>query len=343
MLFGPQRGSFFTVFDRFAETFGLPIAVVAIALIFGNMQALLENSFILAVTLIAPARRLFSYFFTYYSVDEEKFHVRSGLLNKKNLEIPLDSITSVDFTQNIIFQWADVYGVRVDNASSYGGNGTGKVSLALKRQEAERLKAILLSKSRGGKRSEEKRGEAVRVPVANIIAMGALQTKGSGLAQIISVITVVYGIVSIAFERGLGIEDELTGLIADMPGIWTACAAAAAFFVISAVLGAFFAVIKYYGFTIRDGGSSVLTEYGLFTKKTLFSDEGKDIRSGVCPVHVNASREKRISECYGCGIRRYGKHGKGHDVSINRRGGVGGPSRHPTYRQQPSAKKATGL
>ena len=92
MLFGPQRGSFFTVFDRFAETFGLPIAVVAIALIFGNMQALLENSFILAVTLIAPARRLFSYFFTYYSVDEEKFHVRSGLLNKKNLEIPLDSI-----------------------------------------------------------------------------------------------------------------------------------------------------------------------------------------------------------------------------------------------------------
>lgn len=267
MLFGPQRGSFFTVFDRFAETFGLPIAVVAIALIFGNMQALLENSFILAVTLIAPARRLFSYFFTYYSVDEEKFHVRSGLLNKKNLEIPLDSITSVDFTQNIIFQWADVYGVRVDNASSYGGNGTGKVSLALKRQEAERLKAILLSKSRGGKRSEEKRGEAVRVPVANIIAMGALQTKGSGLAQIISVITVVYGIVSIAFERGLGIEDELTGLIADMPGIWTAFAAAAAFFVISAVLGAFFAVIKYYGFTIRDGGSSVLIEYGLFTKK----------------------------------------------------------------------------
>ena len=98
MLFGPQKGSPFTIFDNFAGTFGVPITVVILAAVFQNMSALLENGIVLMIVVISPLYRLLTYFFTHYSVDQDTFHVKSGIFNKKELEIPLDRITTVDFS-----------------------------------------------------------------------------------------------------------------------------------------------------------------------------------------------------------------------------------------------------
>ncbi|MDO4546373.1 MAG: PH domain-containing protein [Bacillota bacterium] len=302
MLFGPQRGSAFTIFDKFASTFGLPIAVVLLALIFRNIDALLQNGIVLAVVLITPVVRFLSYLFTYYSIDEEKFHVKSGLLNKKNLEIPLDRITTVDFTQNLIFQWAGVYSITVDNASNYGGNGQGKVQLALKKADAVRVKALLLSKKEEASQTRpverwvsadplgnvagesgmmadvrletysespiDDSGETTVVPARNILIMGALQSKGNAVAQVISILAVLGSMGNIILDRELGVEDRLVDAILGIPGIGIAAGILILFILLSTVLGAAFAFIKYYGFRIRNGEESIFIEYGLFTKKS---------------------------------------------------------------------------
>lgn len=290
MLFGPQRGSAFTIFDRFAGTFGVPMVVLIAALILGNRDAILENGIVLLIVLIAPVSRLLGYFFTYYSIDKEKFHVASGIFNKKELEIPLDRITTVDFTQNLIFRLADVYRIRVDNASNYGGGGSGTVQLALKKADAVRFKKLLLPTGNGSTEiggeglSPEAAAETVMVrddtdrssygaketviPVGKILIMGALQSKGNALAQVISLMTLLGGMVNMASGRENVLEEKLVDLVLAVPGIGIAAMLFVAFIVISTFFGAVFALIRYYGFRITEEKDSIRLEYGLFTRKS---------------------------------------------------------------------------
>ncbi len=290
MLFGPQRGSFFTIFDKFAGTFGVPIVVLIAALIFGNREAVFENGIILLIVIAGPASKLLNYFFTYYSIDEEKFHISSGIFNKKETEIPIDRITTVDFTQNIIFRMADVYHIRIDNASNYGGNGKGTVQLALKREDALRLKGLLISGSVtaagayqpaddapylpsqkvGDKsiRSTEISVKEISVPAGKIMIMGALQSKGNALAQIFSALALLGGMVNIIEGKEDAVESRIVEMILSVPGLGIAAGLLAAFIIISTVLGAVFAVIKYYGFKIIEEEKSIILEYGLFTRKS---------------------------------------------------------------------------
>ena len=285
MIFGPQRGSVFTIFDKFAGTFGLPVLVVLLALLFRNMDALLENGIVLAIVLVNPFLRLYRYLFTWYAVDGEKFHVKSGWFNKRDLEIPLDRITTVDFTQNLIFQWAGVYSIKVDNASNYGGNGAGKVELALKEKDAVRLKTLLLSENKETSQPQKNhagvvkdlaaassaasvRNTAIVVPARNILLMGALQSKGNAVAQVISMLTVLGGMGNIIVGSELGLEDELMELVLSIPGIGIAAIVLAAFVLLSTVLGAVFTLIRYYGFRITESGNSLLLQYGLLTRKS---------------------------------------------------------------------------
>lgn len=295
MLFGPQRGSAFTIFDRFAGNFGAPLVILMAALVLGDRTAILENGIVLIVVLIVPVSRLLGYFFTYYSIDKEKFHIASGIFNKKELEIPLDRITTVDFTQNLIFRLADVYRIRVDNASNYGGGGSGTVQLALKKADAVRFKELLLStgsdrmESGGDVLSPEADAIAVEtgedteaslrasssyetkatvIPVRKILIMGALQSKGNALAQVISLMTLLGGMVNMASGRENVLEEKLVDFVLAVPGIGIAAMLFAAFIVISVFFGAVFALIRYYGFRITEERDSIRLEYGLFTRKS---------------------------------------------------------------------------
>lgn len=288
LLFGPQRGSVFTIFDKFISTFGVPAVILALALLFGNMEALLENAVILVILLMNPVTRFVGYLCTYYTVDDEKFHVKSGLFNKKALELPIDRITTVEFSQNLIFQWAEIYSIKVDNASNYGGSGAGKVTLALKKQEAIKLKALLLTGKEAAVSEEqyvmkmssgesvcygavtqdaETKGEAVSVPISKILLMGALQSKGNAVAQVLSAVTVLTGMGNVVMDSEFGMEEKLVDLILAIPGIAIAAIIAAAFILLTTALGAVFAFVKYYGFTIQQTEEAVLLQYGLLTKK----------------------------------------------------------------------------
>lgn len=331
MLFGAQRGSIFIVFDKLGSTFGVPAVILLVAAVFGNIEELLQNAVVLVIAFYMPIKKFADYFFTYYSIDAENFYVKSGILNKKTLEIPLDRITTVDFTQNIVFQLAGVYSIKVDNASNYGGNGSGVVIFALKEQDAVRVKNLLLAKKHEagkdglvardgqgdaagqegnvqsgkqvwsfagaedgqcGKRSAwksagtedgqpryveiegaadfhdgEALGKSVKVPVKNILLMGALQSKGNAVAELISILAVFGSVINIAVGREMAVEEGLLEGILAIPGIGIAAIIVAAFFLISSVVGALFAFIKYYGFAITDGEKSIHLEYGLFTKK----------------------------------------------------------------------------
>ena len=109
MTFGPKRCHVVYIFENFIKDFGLLIGAIAIGLFIGNMQVVMENAGVLVVVLLGPVGRLVQFFCTTYEVDEEKLLIRKGLLTKKVIEIPLSTITTVDFTQNVFHQICKAY------------------------------------------------------------------------------------------------------------------------------------------------------------------------------------------------------------------------------------------
>lgn len=284
MLFGPERGSIFTVFDKFASNFTGSAIIIVVALMFGNRNAFFENCIVLALAFFMPVLRFIKYMHTYYSVDEETLYIKSGYFSRQSLEVPLESITTVDFSQNMMFRLLNIYSIKVDNASNYGGNGSGKVELALKKEKAVRFKQLLLSKSHGRDKEDDKtldlplkcmhkqcvgegkRGKIV-VPVKHLLIMGTLKSKRNALIELISAGAALIGVVNVAFRDEAGYEDVIYRLIVSIPWIKAGAIIAIVFMMLSAVLGAVFTLVRYYGFSIQSTGEAILIEYGLFTRK----------------------------------------------------------------------------
>lgn len=144
MKFGPKRGHALYIFDHFFKDFGLMVIAIALAIISGDMVALFQNAPVVVVVLFGPIARVINYLCTYYSIDNEKLFIESGWLTKKKLEIPVATITTVDFSQNVLQQIFNVYKIKIDNASNIdASNSATKVNMTLKQEDAIQVRALL--------------------------------------------------------------------------------------------------------------------------------------------------------------------------------------------------------
>ena len=148
MKFGPQRGHISCIFNHFFKDFGLILLAMIISLISGDIDLLLENAGILVIVLMGPVLRILSFLTTTYEVDEEKLAIRNGIFTKNVLEIPLSTITTVDFSQNIFHQIFDVYKLNIDNHANIA-DGQTKVHMTLKKDDANIVKTLLMKGRKG--------------------------------------------------------------------------------------------------------------------------------------------------------------------------------------------------
>ncbi len=154
-MFGPRKGHFFIIFDNVASILLPAILLVVVILRTGfQMDQMVEVIPIIIVLILTPIMKLLSYLCTTYQVTEEMMIVKKGLINKKEIQIPLETITTIDLSQNIIFQLAKVYKIRIETTVQYSGETNTSPTLALKGDFAMQFKTMLL------KLKEEKIKEA---------------------------------------------------------------------------------------------------------------------------------------------------------------------------------------
>lgn len=279
MKFGPKRAHVMFIFERFINDFGLFIVALIIFLVVRDIQILLDNLFIVAIALFGPISRLIKYFCTRYTIDSEKLMVDSGWLKKEKLEIPLATISSVDLTQNLLFQITNVYALQVENAGSIGNAGDGSVKLILGREDAEFAKKLLLSKKEeifavddAVKNDTEQKTEGsktLRASAGEVLAMSVFQIKWIVIA--VQMLAYLIMITSYADQYVFESEQSSTEMLIDFafelaPAIIAGMILGTYLF--SVVISTFFSFIKYYNFRITDRKDAIHIEYGLFTKKT---------------------------------------------------------------------------
>lgn len=300
MKFGPKRGHFMFIFERFFRDFGLLIGALILYLIMRDSQILWQNSGLLVVVLIAPITRLIQYRCTFYSIDDKQLVVQTGLFNKRRQEVPLSNITTVDFSQNIFFQLAKVYSVNVDNASSINDKQSGTVKMVLKIQDAIYVKKLLLAKQDevsefetdadeealrntglGERISEEISGNTILASTGEILLMGLLRSKAAVVLQLFTYCSVAIGVISKIFlQKEVDGEQVMTDLILSISAPLLILFAVLTIYLLGILVSVMLSTVKYYGFRITDRETSIFIEYGLLTRKT--HTLMKEKISGVC-------------------------------------------------------------
>lgn len=274
MKFGPSKGHPVFIFENFIKDFGLLLILLPFSLFVGTEK--LDNYISLfAIGLFSPIKRCIKYFSTYYSIDEYKMSVQTGVFTKKKIEIPLEAITTVDFAQNILHQIFDVYRLKIDNASQTNDFGkTAEISITLGKEQALLVKKLLMSKKNTNEDTVAETGNndasksfTIKSKMQDFILLGLFQSK---LAYIIGILPVVFGIFSFIVSKITG-ETDIEKFLDNIEGSFLPpfiILSVLSIYVIGSVSSTILTIIKYYNFRITDRGNSLYIEFGLFTKKT---------------------------------------------------------------------------
>ncbi len=256
MNFKHRRGSFHIIFEKVIE---LPILIIgALVSIFLIKNFDFQVVLPLIVVLINPITRLINYLSTFYTLDEGQLIIESGVLTKKRIVIPFSTITTVDLSQNILFQILKVYKIKVDNSSQTNDTANqSKIVLTLKIDEAIRFKNVITN----GLVAQDQVGEdaeAIKAAPLDFIKLGLFQSKMVYFFSVCAVIGPFVGIIAPKFQDVFK-NVLIAGLIAGA-------------IIFGYMLAVVFSLIKsvgtYYNFKVWSSGDSVKISYGLLNKKS---------------------------------------------------------------------------
>ena len=265
MDFKHRRGNYLIIFEKVIELPVLILGAIASIILVKNFdaQAIMPLVFIL----FSPISRLISYLFTYYTLEEDHLLVESGVFTKKRVEIPFSTITTVDLSQNILFQLFRVYKIKVDNASQTNDTANkSNIVLTLKTDQAVQFKEVLTK----GKhieeiKEQEAETEAIKAIPQDFVKLGLLQSKWVYFFSIIAVAGPFMGIIAPKFEN-IFQNMLIGGLIASAIVIG---------YILSVALSLIKSVLTYYNFKVWATDDTVKIRYGLLNKKSFSLQKSK--------------------------------------------------------------------
>lgn len=251
MKFNKKRSHILIIFEQFIEIPLLIAGLIIIFLVLGEINANILTLFILIM--LSPISRFVKYFTTYYYINDKFLVIDSGIFNKKHQEIPLKSITTVDFSQNLLFQLFKVYKINVENSSETMGKTN--ILLALKKEEAIEFKRILLKKKK--EKTIIEKNNDIKISFSKFILKSLLDSK-------IAIVILLF-----CTAIGLGVDLAIINQSIEIFGIFFTCVIIfLGFYIASTAFYLLSNIITYFNFKISLKKDSVIISYGLITKKS---------------------------------------------------------------------------
>ncbi|ELZ24136.1 membrane-flanked domain protein [Halosimplex carlsbadense 2-9-1] len=275
---GPQKLNVLTIPYQIAQQ-GVSIAIAifvfgggSASALFGSGRSLLAIGAIVAIFLGIAA--FVGYFVARYrrfeyELTADTFDIRSGVLSRRNREIPLRRIQNVDISQNVVQRALGIAEVGLETA---GGGGTEAQLRYVGVDEAEALQSEISRLSRVAKTED---GETAATDEERFDTVFSITERELGVLALISVDLRIASFLffgasifapsaaSMAqpdnwWEYGFGLDS----LVGAFLGPLAALGAIAALALVSGVLNA----ARYYGFTLDRGEDELRYERGLLQK-----------------------------------------------------------------------------
>lgn len=190
-----------------------------------------------------------------YELSEDTLDIVSGVVSRRNREIPVGRIQNVDISRNV-FQRA--LGIAQINLETAGGSSTEASLRYVSHDEARRIQSELGRLKRGGSIDESSEETAERelfsVTSKELALLGIV---GIDL-RLLSIVTVLLPVVAPSLRERFA--DPLLGLAVTAP------LAAAGIVVVTALISGVLAVTNYYGFRLARQNDELLYERGLLQR-----------------------------------------------------------------------------
>lgn len=190
-----------------------------------------------------------------YDLTSDTFDIHSGVLSRRDREIPYERIQNVDISQNIVQRFLDIAEVRLETA---GGSGTEAQLRYVSNSEASRLQEEISRRKRGteGEATETESEEDVLFELSDRehVILGIISAD----LRLLGVVTVAISAFAPQVASQLGPEFELVSVL----GPAVALAGLLLFWVASGVLQIF----RYYGFRLTQRDDELRYERGLFQR-----------------------------------------------------------------------------
>ena len=254
---------------RQLKSFALPLVLAVFGANRSGGNWFVVPAIFLGATLIYS---LLQYLMFRYRFEASELVVRKGVLFRSERHIPYARIQNLDVAQNVLHRLLRVVEVRVQTGA---GNEPEAVLGALRRDALDEMRARVLEQ-----RSVEDKRDDVAAPVhRELLALPLRELVITGLVELRGIALIAAG-VGVLWE--IVIEPMLDG-IAGQPHVirvliaWfrgdvfdplRIAAAVGAALVIIGGLSILWAIVRLYGFRLREQGDDLQTEYGLLTRVT---------------------------------------------------------------------------
>jgi len=226
-----------------------------------------------ALAIVGGILALVGYFVAYYrrfeyELTPDTFDIRSGVLSRREREIPLRRIQNVDISQNVVQRALGVAEVGLETA---GGGGTEAQLRYVSEDEAAGLQSEISRLSRAAKTGASGAGESVTTDEERFDTVFSITERELGVLALVSMdlrlASVLFLGVSVfapslapSADSGFvfGAEDLARAVFGPLAGLGTILALA----LVSGALNA----ARYYGFTLDRGEDELRYERGLLQR-----------------------------------------------------------------------------
>jgi putative membrane protein len=228
----------------------LPLLIAAVPLLSTSRLAPYVALVPLAIALIGPVIRYLRF---RYTISSDLLVLEGGLLFRWRREIPFARIQSVDFVQKLRHQILGVVELRIEVV---GGRATEASFPALKPEEAERIRSIVLEAERGAA-PDEKAPHLARMMPRDLLLAGA--TGGR-----VAVVALALGYLQelLPEEVAANVFERLS-----RSSLVAIAAVAATFLLMSVILSLLATVVVYWDFTVSRDPQRLIITRGLLERR----------------------------------------------------------------------------
>jgi len=190
-----------------------------------------------------------------YELTPNTLDIRSGVLSRREREIPYERVQNVDVAQNVVQRSLSIAAVRIETA---GGSGSEAHLRYVGRAKADRLQNEISRRKRSAADEDEpERGSHLfTLSDREHLVLGVVSAD----LRLLGLLTVALSAVAPRMARGVAPRYDLVTLF----GPAVAVAAIAGFWVLSGLLQVF----RYYGFTLTRREDELRYERGLLQRYT---------------------------------------------------------------------------
>jgi len=194
-----------------------------------------------------------------YRIEDETFDIQSGVLSRREREIPFERVQNVDIAQNVVQRAIGIAEVRIETA----GGGSSEARLRyVSRSEATRLQELVSRRKQGGTERDPGATDDIIFELGGR-ELGILGLTSANFRLVGSLFVLVFLVGSAGAQQGdvaLPQEPRMQLLLFLGPAV------ALGLLVVLWIVSGVRAVLRYYGFRLLRHSDELRYERGLFQR-----------------------------------------------------------------------------